>query len=156
MESSFHIIVDADSCPVKKEIITAGQACGVHVILVASYDHFLSEEGSHVTVVQVDPSDQSADLHIANRIRSGDVLVTGDYGLAALGLAKGAHVISPRGLIFTDHNMDELLERRHAHAKLRRSGKYAKGPKPFTAQEKQEFLQSMTKLLIHLQENRFL
>jgi len=153
---NFHIIVDADSCPVKKEIIAAGQACDVHVIFVASYAHFLSEQGSHVTTVQVDPSDQSADLHIANRIRSGDVLVTGDYGLAALGLAKGAHVMSPRGLIFTNDNMNELLERRHALAKQRRSGKYAKGPKPITAHEKQEFLQSMTKLLKQLQENRFL
>lgn len=153
---SFHIIVDADSCPVKKEIIDAGQASHVPVILVASYDHRLTESGDLITVVQVDPSDQSADLHIANRIRTGDVLITGDYGLAALGLAKGAHVMSPRGLIFTNDNMDELLERRHSHAKMRRNGKYTKGPKPITSQEKQDFLQSMTKLLNHLQENRIL
>lgn len=153
---TLRIIVDADSCPVKKEIISASEAFAVEVVFVASYAHQLSEEGTRVSIVQVDPSDQSADLYIANHLSSGDILITGDFGLAALGLAKGAYVLSPGGQQFTDHNIDSLLERRHIQAKWRRSGYYGKGPKPFTVNQKNLFLQSLTKLLERLQENTFL
>jgi len=145
--ATLRIFVDADACPVKKEIIAAASEYGVETVFVASYAHRLNESGEGVTLVQVDPSDQSADMYIANRIRSGDVLVTGDYGLAALALAKGAQALSNSGLWYTSDNIDHMLDRRHAHMKLRRRGKYGKGPKPFTDKDRNDFLQSLTKLL---------
>lgn len=153
---AMRMIVDADACPVKKEIVAASEAFDADVVFVASYAHELREDGARVSIVQVDLSDQSADLYIANHLSSGDILITGDFGLAALGLAKGAYVMSPAGHRFTNHNIDSLLERRHIQAKWRRRGHYGKGPKPFTDQQRNEFLQSLTKLLAHLQENTFL
>jgi uncharacterized protein YaiI (UPF0178 family) len=149
---SSKIIVDADACPVKAEIIHAGRQFHVEVLMVASYDHRLApEEG--VQIVQVDRSDQSVDLYIANHIRPGDILVTQDFGLAALGLAKGAVGLSNRGQVYSDRTIDFLLDRRHERAKRRRGGQHTKGPKPFTEEDRQQFLHSLTKVLRQLQEN---
>lgn len=146
------IVVDGDACPVKKEIAEVGRAFGVPVLMVSSYDHLLqAEEG--VTVVQVDRGDQSADLYIANHISAGDVVLTGDYGLAALALGKRCSVLSFRGQEYDDSKMDFMLEGRHARAVERRRGHYSKGPRPITAEEKIYFQHKMTKLLILLQEN---
>lgn len=153
MSMALAIVVDADACPVKQEIIQAARRFQAHVLMVASLDHRLTEEPG-VTVVQVDRSDQSADLYIANHLAPGNILVTQDFGLATIGLAKRAFVLSNRGQEYTDENIDFLLESRHEHAKKRRSGHYGKGPKPFTAQDRERFLHSLTKLLQSLQENK--
>jgi uncharacterized protein YaiI (UPF0178 family) len=106
--------------------------------------------------VTVDASDQSADLYIANALTSRDVLVTGDYGLAALGLARGAAVLTPRGKEIRETDIDGLLEQRHFSAKLRRGGTRTKGPPPFTDEDRLRFQQKLTKLLQGTQENRSL
>lgn len=146
------ILVDADACPVKKEIAACAAAFHTEVWMVASFDHRL-EESPGVKVIQVDRSDQSVDLFIANRLSRGDILVTQDFGLATVGLAKGAIVLSNRGQRYTDRTIDFLLERRHEQAKLRRGGKHSKGPKAFTEDDRKNFLQALTTILKGLQEN---
>lgn len=146
------IIVDADACPVKREIAETARQFHVPVLLVASYAHRLEAEAG-VQIVQVDPSSQSVDLYIANRISPGDVLVTQDFGLATIGLAKRAHVLSNHGQLYTDSTIDFLLERRHQLAKDRRGGKRGKGPRAFTDEDRKKFLQNLTKVLRLLQEN---
>ena len=120
--------------------------------MVSSYDHRLPDLPG-VTNVQVDAGNQSVDLYIANRLHPGDVLITGDYGLAVIGLAKRCVVLSPRGSSFTNDNIDRLLAERHASAKMRRAGGRAKGPKAFTAEDRDRFLQALTKVLSRMQEN---
>lgn len=145
------IIVDADACPVKSEIVKAAAPFKVEVIMVASFDHRLPEmEG--VQTVQVDRSDQSVDLYIVNRIAAGDVLITQDFGLAALALGKKAIALSNRGQEYTNRTIDFLLDRRHEQAKQRRGGKHTKGPKPFTDEDRHFFQQSLTKVLRRMQE----
>jgi uncharacterized protein YaiI (UPF0178 family) len=101
----------------------------------------------------VDRSDQSVDLYIANMIRANDVLITQDFGLATIGLAKRAYVLSNRGQKYSDETIDFLLEKRHEQAKMRRGGKHSKGPKPITSEDRHKFQQTLTKVLIFLQEN---
>jgi uncharacterized protein YaiI (UPF0178 family) len=149
---SIKIVVDADACPVKPEIVLVGRRFVTDVWLVASYDHVMPEmEG--VKVVQVDRSDQSVDLYISNCIARGDIVVTQDFGLATIGLAKGAVALSNRGQEYTDETIGFLLERRHYLAKQRRGGKHAKGPRPFTDEDRNIFLQTLTRILERLQEN---
>ena len=85
-KATIEIIVDADACPVKAEITLIAGQFAVPVRMVASYDHRI-EAASGVTVVQVDRSDQSVDLFIANLVAGGDIVVTQDFGLAAICLA---------------------------------------------------------------------
>jgi hypothetical protein len=146
------IVVDGDACPVKKEIADVARSFGVPVLMVSSFDHVLqAEEG--VAVVQVDRGADSADLYIANHIAAGDIVVTQDYGLAALALGKRCKVLSSRGQEYEDSKMDFMLEGRHARAVERRRGHYSKGPKAITAEEKNLFQHKLTKLLTLLQEN---
>lgn len=149
---TYKIVVDADACPVKPEIVQTAVKFGVGVLMVASFDHRL-QPAEGVEIVQVDRSDQSVDLYIANRISAGDVLITQDFGLAVLGLGKRAIAISNRGQMYSDRTIGFLLERRHEQAKLRRGGKHSKGPKAFTDEDRQAFLQTLTKVLSHMQEN---
>lgn len=146
------IVVDGDACPVKKETVAVARMFNIPVVMVSSYNHVLkAEEG--VTVVQVDNGDQSADIYIANHISPGDIVLTQDYGLAALALGKRCKVLSFRGHTYEDATMDFMLESRHAKAVERRRGHYSKGPKAITVEEKTFFQHKLTKLLRFLQEN---
>ncbi|CAM2892978.1 MULTISPECIES: YaiI/YqxD family protein [Paenibacillus] len=147
-----HIVVDGDACPVKAEIAETALRFKVPVLMVSSFDHFL-QGGEGVRTVQVDRSDQSADLYIANHIKPYDVVITQDYGLAALALGKRCYVLSFRGREFNDRDIDFMLDSRHTAAKARKRGHYGKGPKPFTEQDREIFQHKLTKLLKDLQEN---
>ncbi|MFC3798216.1 DUF188 domain-containing protein [Cohnella sp. GCM10012308] len=154
LQHPVRVVVDADACPVKPEIAACVRAAGTRALLVSSHAHVLhAEEG--VDVVTVDASDQSADLYIANALKSSDILVTGDYGLAALGLARGAAVLTPRGKVIGEDDIDGLLAQRHFSAKQRRGGMRTRGPKPFTDEDRDRFQQKLTLLLRRLQENSF-
>lgn len=146
------IIVDADACPVKQEIIAAAQLYQYPVMMVASYAHHL-EPAHGVQIVQVDSSDQAADLYIANHMQSGDIIITQDFGVAALALGKGALAITFRGQQYTQDNIDYLLASRHARSKERRGGVRTKGPKAMTDQDREIFLHQLTKVLRKRQEN---
>ncbi|WP_274651896.1 YaiI/YqxD family protein [Paenibacillus humicola] len=146
------VVVDADACPVKREIVEAARKLSVPVLMVASYDHRLEpEEG--VRIVQVDRSDQSVDLYISNHVAKGDIVVTQDFGLATIVLAKGAVALSPRGQQYDDGNIDFLMARRHELAKLRRGGGRSKGPRAMTDEDRARFQQKLTKVLLSRQEN---
>lgn len=146
------VVVDGDACPVKAEIARTVRGCGATALLVSSHAHVLVPEPS-VTVVTVDASDQSADLYIANVLTRSDILVTGDYGLAALGLARGSAVITPRGKEIREADIEGLLEQRHFSARQRRGGIRTKGPKAFTDEDRARFQQKLTTLLRGMQEN---
>ena len=61
-----------------------------------------------------------------------DLIVTQDYGLASLALAKGCIVLHHKGYKYTNDNIEQLLQTRYLSAMVRKSGKRTKGPKPFT------------------------
>lgn len=140
------IFVDADSCPVKQEILTLAKEYNSDVVFVASIRHMMNEtmEG---TWKYVDPDAEAADLYIFNHLQKGDVLVTQDIGLAGLALSKQVHVLSPRGYIFEEDKMADELHFRHLAAKARRSGVYSKGPKAFTDADESRFIVNMKKIL---------
>jgi uncharacterized protein YaiI (UPF0178 family) len=146
------VVVDGDACPVKAEIAKTVRSCGATALLVSSHAHVLVPEPS-VKVVTVDASDQSADLYIANVLTKNDILVTGDYGLAALGLARGSAVLTPRGKEIRESDIEGLLEQRHFSARQRRGGIRTKGPRAFTDEDRDRFQQKLTTLLRGMQEN---
>ncbi|WP_245585930.1 YaiI/YqxD family protein [Paenibacillus pinihumi] len=145
------IVVDADACPVKKEIVETARRFAIPVLMVASFDHYLQPEAG-VRIVQVDRSDQSVDLYISNHVKRGDIVITQDFGLATIALAKGAISLSNRGQSYDDEMMDFLLERRHEQAKRRRAGGRTKGPKALTPEDRSRFQQKLTKVLLQRQE----
>ncbi|KGM45265.1 YaiI/YqxD family protein [Neobacillus niacini] len=134
------IYVDADACPVKDIIITEGTNADIPVILVTSFSHFsTAEQPTGVETIYVDSGADAADYRIMKLAQKGDIIVTQDYGLASLGLAKGCTVLHHTGYSYTNENIDQLLQTRYLSAMARKSGKRTKGPKPFTAEDREKF-----------------
>jgi len=119
--------------------------------MVASYDHYLQAEAG-IQIAQVDRSDQSVDLYISNHVSKGDIVITQDFGLAAIVLGKKAIAISNRGQVYDDGNIDYLMDRRHELAKTRRGGGRTKGPKAMTGEDRTRFQQKLTKVLTSWQD----
>jgi uncharacterized protein YaiI (UPF0178 family) len=140
------IVVDADACPVKDEIIRTANEFNTPVMLVASINHHMKPSPG-VEIIQVDSFDQAVDLYIANHIGKGDILITQDYGLATIGLAKQAYVISPRGMEYRNETISFLLDTRHHESKRRRAGQKTKGPKAYTTEDRQHFQSTLQKIL---------
>jgi len=140
------ILVDADACPVKDLIISEGRRYNIPVEMVASINHLISG-GPGVTVITTDAGPDAVDYILANRVECGDIVVTQDFGLAALVLGKKGRPLSPRGLIFTEDNINGLLMQRYLSAKVRRGGGKTKGPPAFTQEDRDSFLVSLRKLI---------
>lgn len=138
--------MDADACPVKEEITGICEDREVKVIFIASNAHRKTSPDKGVWVY-VDSSKEAADLYIMNHIKSGDVLVTQDIGLASIVLPKGVYAISPRGKEFREETISTALDFRYLSAKERRKGKYGKGPKPFTSEDRERFVSVFKKIL---------
>lgn len=114
------ILVDADACPVKQQIMKEAKAQGIPVTMLMDTSH--TWEDGYSTVITVDKGRDSADIRLANLILKGDIIVTQDYGVAALALGRGAFAINQNGRIYDDTNMDRLLLERHLGQKIRRAG----------------------------------
>lgn len=82
-----------------------------------------------------------------NHIMPGDLVVTQDIGLASIVLPKRVYAISPRGKEFKEETISTALDFRYLSAKERRKGKYGKGPKPFTIEDRERFVFTITKIL---------
>lgn len=115
------IYVDADGCPVVKIAVKIAKENNLKIIIVKNFAHEIHD--SYAEIVSVDISNDSADFYIVNRIEEGDLVVTQDYGLATLSLAKGAIPINQNGLVFTKDNIDGMLNQRHLHQQLRNQNK---------------------------------
>jgi len=142
------IYVDADACPVQEEIFDVAKDYSKQVFLIKSYSHFSHDPlPSYVKTIYVDKGKDVADFAIIERVVRNDLVVTHDYGLAAICLGKGCIVIHPKGYLYTNKNIERLLQTRHEHALMRRAGQRTKGPRPFTADDKVAFKQSLIKTI---------
>ena len=144
--------IDADACPVVDAAIKVANAARVPVILVCNDSHALNRPGAQtVTVLR---GADSADLRLVNLLRPGDLVVTQDYGLAALCLARGAQALDQNGRVYTEDNIDALLSMRHVAGQIRRGGGRLRGPRKRTRQQDAAFAASLEKLLAAAKEEK--
>jgi len=120
------ILVDADACPVKEIIVKLARQRSIPVTMLIDTSHQLND--GYSTVITVDKGADSVDYALMGRLSRDDIVVTQDYGLAAMVLGKGARAVNQNGLVFTTDNIDRLLMERHFSAAVRRSGGRTKGP----------------------------
>ncbi|HHT91318.1 MAG: DUF188 domain-containing protein [Bacillota bacterium] len=146
------VIVDADACPrACLQVLQKHKRAGKYRLLtVASVDHRI-DNPDHIMVGK---GSDAADLAVINHTAKGDIVVTQDWGLAALTLGKGAAAISPSGRIYSDENIDFLLEERSLKAKYRRGGGRTKGPSARTPADDQKFEKNFLHLLERAQNGR--
>ncbi|MDP4093455.1 MAG: YaiI/YqxD family protein [Bacillota bacterium] len=139
------ILVDADACPVKHIILKVSKGYGIPVIMFVDTSHILNDGYSEI--ITVDKARDSVDIALANKASKGDIVVTQDFGVAAMVLPKGARALNQNGLIFSDENMDRLLFERHLSQKVRRSGQRTKGPGKRTREDDERFEKALKDII---------
>lgn len=139
------IIIDADACPqtVLKICQKISALYKLRLVTVASFNH----EIKNVEHIVVGNASQEADIKIMNIAVAQDIVVTQDWGLAAMLIAKKVQCLSPLGRRFTDLQMDFLLEEREIKAKQRRAGKKTAGPKKRNLSNDSDFEQQMLAII---------
>ncbi|NLK71681.1 MAG: YaiI/YqxD family protein [Clostridiales bacterium] len=115
------ILVDADACPVRKIIVSVAKEYDLDVIMFTDTSHILADD-DYFKAVLVDKAKDSVDIALINNTDEGDIVITQDYGLAAMALAKGAAAIHHNGWFYNESNIDIILFERHIRAKARRAG----------------------------------
>ncbi len=139
------LLIDADACPVVDIALECAEKYNVDkCVLLCDTSHLIERECAETIVVS--KGADSADFALVNLVEAGDVVVTQDYGLAAMCLAKKAHVLNQNGLIFNEFNIDSLLAQRHISKKIRMAGGRTKGPSKRTKEQDNGFLASLNKI----------
>ncbi len=134
------IWVDADACPaaIKDILYRAAERLRVPVTLVAN-KALRTPPSAYVSAIQVASGFDVADAEIVERSRAGDLVITADIPLAAAAIAKGAHVLDPRGELYTCDTIQERLSMRNFMDELRGAGVQTGGPPVFGAGDRQAF-----------------
>ena len=140
------IVIDADGCPVVNLTLDIAQRFGVKCCVVADTSHSF-DFGDKAEIITVSKGADSADFRIVNLIKSGDIVITQDYGLAAMCLAKTDCVLNQNGLIYSQNNIDSLLAQRHISKKIRRAGGRTKGPAKRTDEQDEKFSKALISIL---------
>ena len=140
------VYIDADACPVTRIAERIAKEHGVPVVLLCDTNHQLTSEYSTVKIIGAGAD--AVDIALINLCKRGDIVVTQDYGVAALALGKCARAIHQSGKWYTDENIDVLLMERHLAKKARRSGKHhLKGPAKRTDEDDKRFAESFERLV---------
>ena len=145
------IFIDADACPVVHETESLAKKYKIDCIAFCDTSHILSL--SYAKTITVSKGSDSVDFALVNQIQSEDIVVTQDYGLAAMCLSKHAHVIRQDGLIYTDDNIEGLLQIRYTEGKIRRSGGRTKNHPKRTQSDNRKYEESLEKLIIFCKNN---
>ena len=142
------ILVDADACPVVSIVERVAKEHNLPVTLLCDTNHVLSSDYSEVIVVGAGAD--AVDYKLISICHKGDVVVSQDYGVAAMALGKGAHAIHQSGKWYTNENIDQMLMERHLNKKARRSShkNHMKGPRKRTEDDDVRFVQSFEKLIL--------
>lgn len=139
------IIVDADACPGKHVIEGIAKKYGLELIYYCDINHVINSD--YAVVKYMDSGFQSVDMKIANEAKSGDIIVTQDFGVAAMVLGKKSYAINPKGYIYSEDNIDKLLFERHISSKVRRSGGKTFNPRKRTSEDDDRLKYNLIKLV---------
>lgn len=147
------IFVDADACPVGNIVESVAEKYNIPTTLLCDTNHVLYSDYSKVIVVSAGAD--AVDYKLISICHRGDIVVTQDYGVAAMALGKGAYAIHQSGKWYTNENIDQMLMERHINKKARRcsSKNHLKGPRKRTEEDDVRFARSFWKLVLMAKEN---
>ena len=141
------ILIDADACPVVRITERIAKEKGIPVTLLCDTNHVLQSDYSEV--ITVGAGADAVDFKLVSICQKGDLVVTQDYGVAAIILGKGAYGIHQSGKWYTNENIDQMLLERHLAKKARNEKKkhHLKGPAKRTEEDDQRFEESLRRLI---------
>lgn len=141
------ILIDADACPVVRITERVAKEKGISVTLLCDTNHVLQSDYSEV--ITVGAGADAVDFKLVSICQKGDLVVTQDYGVAAMILGKGAYGIHQSGKWYTNENIDQMLMERHMAKKARNAKKkhHLKGPAKRSVEDDQHFEDSLRRLI---------
>ena len=141
------ILVDADACPVVRIVEKLARERNVPVTLFCDTNHVLRSD--YAVVRTIGAGADAVDFALTAACKAGDVVITQDYGLAAMILSKEAYGLHQSGMRYTDDNIDRLLMERHLAKKARmaKAKHHLKGPARRTEEDDKRFMSALQKLL---------
>lgn len=139
------VLIDADGCPVVDMTVKLCGKYRVSCIILCDTAHEMQREGAQT--LTFDKGADSVDFALVNRICAGDLVITQDYGLASMCLARNAFVLHQDGWTYTEDNIGALLFQRAESRRYRASGGRLKGPAKRTRQQDQTFYNALEQLL---------
>lgn len=140
------ILIDADGCPVVDISIRTAKKFNIECIIICDTSHEFDRHGART--VTVSKGADSVDFALVNLLKKEDIVVTQDYGLAAMCLARGAVPIHQDGMIYDDSNIEGLLNQRHMAKKLRNAGGRLRGTPKRRQEQDDAFEAALTGLLL--------
>ena len=145
------VFVDADACPVVGIIEKVAREHNVPVTLLCDTNHVLFSDYSEVIVVGAGAD--AVDYKLISICHKGDIVVSQDYGVAAMALGKGAYAIHQSGKWYTNENIDQMLMERHLNKKARRASRknHLKGQRKRASEDNERFRESFEKMIQVLQ-----
>lgn len=146
------IFVDADACPVVRIVEKVAKTQQIEVCLLCDTNHILQSDYSEVKIIGA--GSDAVDFALINLAKRGDIVVTQDYGVAAMALGKGCYGIHQSGRWYTNENIDQLLMERHMAKEARRASSkhHLKGPRKRTKEDDERFEESFIKLIERCRE----
>lgn len=153
-KAELQIYVDADACPVVGIVEKLAKKYEIPVTLLCDTNHVLDSSYSEVKIIGAGAD--AVDYALIGLCRKGDLVVTQDYGVAAMALGKGAYAIHQSGKWYTEENIDRMLMERHLAKKARRASKknHLKGPKKRSIEDDERFEESFEKLILKAMDRR--
>lgn len=139
------IYIDADGCPVVRNTVKLAEQFNISCVIICDTAHRIEHDGAETIVVE--QGADSTDFRLVNLIGKGDIVITQDYGLAAMCLSKQAVVLNQDGRQYTEENISGLLEFRAIGKKIRRSGGRTKGMPKRTMQQNLDFEEALKDIL---------
>ena len=139
------IYIDADGCPVVDSTLRLAAAHRVETVILCDTSHEIQRPG--VQTVTVSKGADSVDFALVNRLAPGAVVITQDYGLAAMCLAKRAKVLHQDGMRYSPDNIDALLLARHTARKIRQAGGRLRGSAKRKPEQDRAFEEALERLL---------
>ena len=139
------VFIDADGCPVVDITVKLSKRAGADCVIICDTSHVFDKDGAKT--ITVSKGNDSVDFALVNMLNKGDLVVTQDFGLAAMSLARDATPISQDGLVYSNDNIDALLLQRHTAKKIRMAGGRMKGPSKRTLEQNAAFEIALEKLL---------
>lgn len=143
-----NILIDADGCPVVDSTIQIAKQYGADCVILCDTSHVFERDG--VKTITVPKGVDSVDFTIVNMLCPGDIVITQDYGLAAMCLARSAIPISQDGMVYSSGNIDALLFQRHTARKIRMSGSRLRGNPKRTPEQTKAFEEKLSEVLSNI------
>lgn len=139
------ILIDADGCPVTDIAVRLARQSRIECLILCDTAHVFEKEGAQTLTFS--KGADSVDFALVNMLLPSDIVVTQDYGLAAMCLARGAVPLNQDGMVYSDKNIDALLMSRHTARKIRSAGGRLKGPAKRTPAQDKAFEERLRVLL---------